>query len=139
MAINSLTEIKVTRGLLYGARVIATKQGILKNRNEELTRLLGRIKEHLGEDEVLMIVHNDQLDKLNKGPVQQTTTARVWTGDEWAKILAQPAHIEPDYIEPARVRPIQYTYTTGGGTYGATTQPNTTAVNYVNYIANDRA
>lgn len=66
MAVTKLDEVKVPIKLNYDARAIVTKDAILKNRDEQLQGLLGRIKELLGEDEVLIIASNDALGKATR-------------------------------------------------------------------------
>lgn len=61
MAINSIDDVKVRRGLLYNARAVVSKERIHKSRHKELNALLGRLKELLAEDEVLIIAPNKAL------------------------------------------------------------------------------
>lgn len=117
MAITKLDQVKVPMKLNYGARAIVTKAAILKNRNKEMQNLLGRIKELLGEDEVLIIAKNDifaDVTRRKPDPREDIHTLKVDIDtDQWQELLREVQQT------PARIIPQTTTTTTwiGGNTY----------------------
>lgn len=61
MAIHDLPSLGIRRDIIHQARAIVSRERILKSRSSELNKILGRLKAHLEEDEVVLVVHKDAL------------------------------------------------------------------------------
>lgn len=91
MAIHRLNELRISHRLINMARAIASKDRILKNRSDQLQALLGRIKEHLGEDEVLIIAKQDAFMR----PEDKKDIKMIIDGQEMGTIQGLTYHATP--------------------------------------------
>jgi hypothetical protein len=75
VALTQLHQLRISQRLIAMSKVIVSKDRILKNRNDHLQALLGRIKELLDEDEILIIATQETFKAPPKKTAAEETLA----------------------------------------------------------------